>query len=452
MAQGAQCGLARQRARRFTGCHRSRVHSCHQAGGDSFHVTFHAGNLPGEKNALGGAQLESGGYERRRIDISVAVDLSEAQELGRFETRNHPQHARLVAKFHVVLEADQVEAPRAQILLPQLHHGVRPSAGARIAQSHRLHGPEAQRLPPPPRQFLDRQAGFEERRAVLCNVRGDGLGLQQRVDETLVLIAVQRAIQIVAGRIHRLAVARSPESYARVHRIGVDNRADGIVKVEAFGAGQARDVICQRVAGQRTGCDDDDWLRRNRGYLLAAYLDQRLGGDGRRHLVGEYIPVHGKRLPAWNARAGRHFEQQRTEPPQFFLEQPRRGGLGLRLERVAAHQLRQPVRLVRGRGPHRPHLVQHARQAPARDLPSRLGTRQARADNVNGIAHAELTGYKSPCLARGSRSATRGPAPRNRVRMVACCQRRRKRSTRGPMCCASSVFPSASCEAGSARN
>ncbi len=53
-----------------------------------------------------------------------------------------PEHARLIAKPHVILKSDQVIAIGALILLPQLHHRIRPSAGSRIGQARRFIGPK----------------------------------------------------------------------------------------------------------------------------------------------------------------------------------------------------------------------------------------------------------------------------------------------------------------------
>ncbi len=77
-------------------------------------------------------------------------------------------------------------------------------------------------------------------------------------------------------------------------------------------------------------------------------------------------------------------QQQRIQPAQFFFEQPGRGVFGFALQRIAANQFRQPVRFVRGRGAHRAHFRQHAIVAGARNLPGRLATRQAAAENVDG--------------------------------------------------------------------
>ena len=56
--------------------------------------------------------------QSRRIDISVAMYLPVAQKARILQPRNQPQHARLLAEFQVILEADQIVGIRSQIFLP----------------------------------------------------------------------------------------------------------------------------------------------------------------------------------------------------------------------------------------------------------------------------------------------------------------------------------------------
>ena len=119
------------------------------------------------------------------------MDLAEAEELGVLEAGDQAQDARLFAELHVVLEADQVEALGAQVFLAELHDGPGAAAGARVGQAHGLHGAEAQGVAAAARDLFDGQAGFEVGGVVFGDVGGDGLGFEQLVDETLVLVAVE---------------------------------------------------------------------------------------------------------------------------------------------------------------------------------------------------------------------------------------------------------------------
>ena len=122
---------------------------------------------------------------------------SEADELRGREPRNHPQHARLVAPLDLRLEADEAEVIAGEVVLAQLHGGVRLAPGAWIDQADRFHRAEAQRVGPTVRHHFDRQTAFEE--ALLVEVVDRRrLRRHQRVVEALVLVARQRAVEIVA--------------------------------------------------------------------------------------------------------------------------------------------------------------------------------------------------------------------------------------------------------------
>ena len=178
-----------------------------QARRDRFHVSLDARNLPCEQNIRMRAQLQRGLKQRGRIDVGIPMDLPVAQELRLLQARNHAQNPLLLAEFQVVLKAHQIPAIRAQVLLAQLHHRLRPSPGARIGQTHRLHRTEPQRIRPAPRDLLDGQACLEIR-YVVGDMRGDRLCFLKRIEKALVLLLIERAIQIIVGAIERLAVTR----------------------------------------------------------------------------------------------------------------------------------------------------------------------------------------------------------------------------------------------------
>src|SRR5690242_18240602 len=89
------------------------------------------------------------------------MDLSIAQELRVFESRNQPQHALLLAVFQVILKADQIVRVGALILFAQLHYriGELPSSG--IFEADWLHRTKPERLAPAPPNLLDRQTAFK---------------------------------------------------------------------------------------------------------------------------------------------------------------------------------------------------------------------------------------------------------------------------------------------------
>ena len=240
------------------------------------------------------------------------------------QARDHAQDARLLAEFQMILETHQVEAGGPQVFLAQLDHRPRTASGARIGEAHRLHGAEAQCVAPAPRQLFDRQARLEEGRPLLVDVRRDALRLQQFVDEAFVLLAVERTVQVVVGSVGRLAVARGPECEAGIDRIGFDDGADAVEEEQAVRACEPRDLLRQGVAGERAGSDHDYGVLGNGRDFFAPQFDTRLGRNGPGDFGSEDLTVDRERVAARNAGLAGRIEQQRIEPAQFFLEQPRR--------------------------------------------------------------------------------------------------------------------------------
>ena len=184
MAERAEGGGARQGARGFAEGERGGVQAGHESGGDGFDVAFDAGDLAGEEDFGARAQLQRGGEQRGGVDVGVAVDLSEAEELGVLEAGDEAQDARLFAELHVVLEADEVVAVGAEIFLAELHDGPGTAAGARVVEAHGLHGAEAEGVAAAARDLFDGEAGLEVGGVVFGNVGGDGVGFEQLVDES----------------------------------------------------------------------------------------------------------------------------------------------------------------------------------------------------------------------------------------------------------------------------
>ena len=169
-------------------------------------------------------------------------------------------------------------------------------------QSHGLHGAEAQGVASAARNFLDGQAGLEIAGIVFGDVGGDGVGLEQFVDEVLVLLAVERAIEIVVGAVGGFAVAGGPEGDGGIDGLGVHDGADAVVEVEAAGAGEAGDLLGERTAGEGTAGDDPDGVIGEHGDFVAAKIDEGLGGDGGGDFRGEDVAIDGECVAAGYAR------------------------------------------------------------------------------------------------------------------------------------------------------
>ena len=94
------------------------------------------------------------------------MDHAEADELRLLEPGNQPQHARLLAPFHLRLEPDQAEVIAGEVVLPQLHDRVGLAAGARIRQARPASSARTAACRRRVRHHFDRQAAFEELRLV----------------------------------------------------------------------------------------------------------------------------------------------------------------------------------------------------------------------------------------------------------------------------------------------
>jgi hypothetical protein len=154
---------------------------------NTFGIPFAAAELPGEKNRRQGAERKVRRKQARRIEIGVAVDAAETQELRVFEPRNQAENALLLRNCQPRLEPHHVVAGARLVFAPQLTDGKRPAAGAGVDKADRLQGPERERLPAPLRHHLDGQAGLEKPRAFESARRG-AVGLAERVVKDAVLL------------------------------------------------------------------------------------------------------------------------------------------------------------------------------------------------------------------------------------------------------------------------
>src|ERR1039458_4130770 len=116
-----------------------------------------------------------------------------------------------------------------------------------------------------------------------------------------VLVAVERAVEVVVGAVGGFAVARGPVSDRGVDGFGVDDGADAVVKVEAAGAGQAGDFVGEGTGRERAGGDDPDGVGGDGGDFVAVEFDERLGGDGGGDLFGEEVAIDCESVPAGDA-------------------------------------------------------------------------------------------------------------------------------------------------------
>ncbi len=156
------------------------------------------------------------------------MNLAVAQKPGAFQPGDQTQYTRLLAKFQVILESDQVVRIGAEIFLPQLHRSIRNSAGARVLESDWLHRAETQRVASAPGDFFDGQAAFKVVQvfpAFLLN----RLCREKCIVEPIVFFFRHWTIDVV-GR--PFVVAGRQVHLAHIDGIGFDDGADRIVKIK----------------------------------------------------------------------------------------------------------------------------------------------------------------------------------------------------------------------------
>ena len=115
--QRADGRRARRRRRGLPHHERRGIEAGEQPGRRRLHVSLDSRNLPREQHVRIPAQLQRLRQQRRRVDVSVPMNLTVANELGVFEPRNQPENASLLTESQMILESDQVVAIGAQILL-----------------------------------------------------------------------------------------------------------------------------------------------------------------------------------------------------------------------------------------------------------------------------------------------------------------------------------------------
>ncbi len=302
------------------------------------------------------------------------MDAAVAQELRPLEPGNEPQHALLLGDLQARLEAHEVPHLARPVLLPQLHHRVRLPPRARVDQADGLHGTEAQRVAPPLRQLLDREAAFEVLggRAIELVVGAVLLGTVERGHERVVLRRRERRVPVVVAA--AFSVARRAEQPVVVERVVRDDGGNRVEERERGRVEPAGDRPGERLRRERPR--GDDARRRQRSRLVPRERDLGVCGHAPLHVVGEGDAIHGERGAARHARGVRRLEHQAPEPPHLGLEQAVRAGELHRLEGIAADELGEAISLMRRRHADRAHLAERDRHAALGQRPGGLAARQ----------------------------------------------------------------------------
>ena len=292
-----------------------------------------------------------------------------AHELRVLERRYEAEDALLLSPFEVGLEADDVEERPFGVVLPQLHDGIGSFARVRRLEADGAQRAEEQRLLAALRYHLDGQAAVEVAHLLFLEVVARrGLGVHELAPENFIFLFVHRAVDVVA----LVAIAVGLEGLRHVDGRNVYYRRDCVVEVEKFLAGQRGELLRHRRARQRPGRDDRGLFGKLRK-LLAHQLDVRVVRNFLVYRRSEAFAVHCERVARGNARAFGAFHYEAAHARELGLQDASGGRRLFAAERVAAYELAEHPRLMRGRHLVRAHLIEAHLHAAARELPRRLG-------------------------------------------------------------------------------
>ena len=134
---------------------RAAIHAGQQAAHRRANVPLSAGDLPGEKEAVPIMPLQRRPQQHRAVDVSVAMHLPEAHELGTLQSWDHTQDPLLITPLEIGLEADKVVERAGGVILANLHRSewspprarvrASPSASAAHMPAHPARAPPAPR-------------------------------------------------------------------------------------------------------------------------------------------------------------------------------------------------------------------------------------------------------------------------------------------------------------------
>ena len=355
--------------------------------------------MPREQNPRLFLQTQRFIQQKRRLNISIAMNLPVAKEARVLQAGNQPQYARLLAKFQMVLKTHQVITVSAQIFFAQLHHGPGRPAGARVAQTHRLHRTESQSVAASTGQHFDGQAALE----IVEFLPLFGLGrlcCQQRIQKAIELRAVHGAVDVVS---RPFVPARGKINPLHVDGIGFDNGRDRVVERQMACAGNAFNLRAQRVRGQRAGGQNRQRIvaQIQPRHFFAHHANPGLGCNGLGDPPRKLDAIHGQRVACRYSRCIGNTQQRRPRPSHLLFQQPRRRVRRFTLQRIGADQFSELGRLVGRRQPrlaihHRPHLVEFHSAAQPRSGQRRFRPRQSSADNAN--LHSAISDFRSSTL------------------------------------------------------
>ena len=242
-----------------------------------------------------------------------------------------------------------------------------------------LERPIEQRILPAGRHDLDGHAALEEL-LLLKAVRRRLFRRHERRVERAVLRLRHRAVDV--GGL-ALPVAGGAVGLRHVDGLETHDGRGGIVEIEGVAVRAPRDVVCERSLRERAARDDGHRVLREWDflYLRAHDMDLWMRFDPLRDVVAEAVTIHGECAARGHARGVRRRHDERAETAHLLLEHADGVLQSRAAQGVAADELGEAARLVRGCLLLRAHLIERDLRAAQRSLPRCLGASEPRADD-----------------------------------------------------------------------
>ena len=299
-----------------------------------------------------------------------------ARKLGAFESRNHAEHASLLGKREVGLEADEVVTFAMGVLGAQLKRSPRPAARARVGEPNRLQGAEPGSVNSRTGDLLDRLACLEEILRLEFPL-DHTLCPNELLGKGLVFLLAERGVQVIA---RALLVAALGEELLAIEGLRHDNGRRSVEEGQVVRARCLAQRLRKIALGQGPGSDNErvyshrllvDVLR-----AASGDLDEGVGAKARRHLARERIAVDGERAACGHPVAHRDVDEVRPERGELRLEHSR-SAVGISaLKRVRAHELRGVTGFMHGGAHLGAHLDELHANAAIGKLERRLAARE----------------------------------------------------------------------------
>ena len=253
------------------------------------------------------------------------MNATEPREDGLFQSGDGPQDICLRAIFHLRLKPDHIIKRAERIILAQLHNRMGFDRGVmRVGQAHRFHRPPTQSLRTAFGHDFDGQAAFEIGRVFLEVLKFGFVGLDQGLDESVILILIQRAVDVirtVATRSFFVITGLHPR-LIKIDRVFVNDWSYRIEKGETVFARLVQNCICERGRGEGTRCDNRIApLFGRQAFDLAIFnRDQRVRVKDGCDRLRKGIAINRQRAARRQFGHVAHAHNQRAGEAHFFMQ------------------------------------------------------------------------------------------------------------------------------------